>query len=64
MNAWEEKMVVPGRRQGNKGPTQQIATISDEGEENRERHQRVELKTASTSGKQRNTLENPQEDPI
>jgi hypothetical protein len=58
METQEEIMDAPERQQGNKGPRQQPAAISREGEENREQNQRVELRTASTSGKRRNTQEN------
>jgi hypothetical protein len=53
----EEIMDVPGRQQGNKGPRWQLATISKEGEDIHKQHQRVKLRTVSTSGKQRNTQE-------
>jgi hypothetical protein len=36
---------VSGRQNGKKGPRQQTTTISEEGENSREWHQRVELKT-------------------
>jgi hypothetical protein len=54
----EETTDVPGRQQGNKGPRRQTAAISEEGEENCERHQGVELRTTITHGKWRNTQEN------
>jgi hypothetical protein len=38
---------------------QHMATIPEEGEDNRERHQRVELTIVITSGKQRNAQEDP-----
>jgi hypothetical protein len=55
-DAQEETTDTPRRRQGNKGPRQQTATIFEEGEDNSEQHQRVELRTAITSGKWKNTL--------
>jgi hypothetical protein len=53
-------MDAPGRQKRNKGPRRLMAAISTEGEDNHEWHWRVELRTA----KQRNTLQDPQEDPI
>jgi hypothetical protein len=46
-------------RVGNKGSKRRMAAISKEEEDNRERHRRVELTTASTSGKRRNTPQDP-----
>jgi hypothetical protein len=43
------------RQNDNKGPMRQMATIFEKGEDNHERHQRVELMTAITCGKRRNT---------
>jgi hypothetical protein len=50
-------------RKGNKGSRRQAAAIHEKEEGNRDRHQRVELKTAITSGKRRTDLQDPQEDP-
>jgi hypothetical protein len=47
------------RKQAIKGPRQHTAPTSEEGEDNHERHRRVELKTAITSGKHRNAQEDP-----
>jgi hypothetical protein len=47
------------RQQANKGPRQQTAAISEEGQDNYEWHQRMELRTAITSGKWRNAQEGP-----
>jgi hypothetical protein len=56
-DAREEKKVTPGRLQRNKGPKRQTAAISQEGEENGERHRWVKPRTAITSGKRRNVQE-------
>jgi hypothetical protein len=53
--AREETKVAPGRRLRNKGPRRQMTAVSQEREGNRERHWRVELRTASTS-RSRGTL--------
>jgi hypothetical protein len=50
------------RKKGNKGSRQQAAAICEK-DGNCEQHQRVELKTAVTSGKRRTDLQDPQEDP-
>jgi hypothetical protein len=47
------------RRNENKEPTQQKAAISEEGEDNIERHQKMELKIAITSRKRWNTRDTP-----
>jgi hypothetical protein len=41
----------------------QAATIPEKEESNHDRHQRVELKTAVTSGKKRTSQQDPEEDP-
>jgi hypothetical protein len=55
MDAWEETVDVPGRQHGNKRPWRQMASISEEGQDNSERHQKLELRTAITSKKRRKT---------
>jgi hypothetical protein len=55
----EEITDAPGRQNGKKGPRRQTATISAEGEENHERHRRLELRTAITCGKRRNAQKDP-----
>jgi hypothetical protein len=47
------------RQQENKGPTRQTADMSEEGEDNHERHRRVELKTKIAPGKRRNAQDDP-----
>jgi hypothetical protein len=57
-DAQKETTDALGRQQVNKGPRPQIAAISVDGEDNRERHQKVELRTAIIPRKRRNTQEN------
>jgi hypothetical protein len=64
MDVQEETLDEPRMQQCLKGPRhkraamrQQVATISEEGDSNREWHQREELRPAIISGKQRNTQE-------
>jgi hypothetical protein len=59
MDAREEITDAPERQQGNNGPRRQTAAVSEEGEDNREQHRRVELRTAITSGKRSNAQEGP-----
>lgn len=51
-----------GRHHWNKEPKLKTAAASEEGEGNRQRHQRMEQETEATSGKQGNTLWGLQED--
>jgi hypothetical protein len=57
-------MDVPWRKKGKEGHRQQMVAISQEGVNNRDRHQRVELRTEILSEKLRNTLHNLQENSI
>jgi hypothetical protein len=59
----EEFMDSPWKKRGNKGYRRQAAAIPEKEEGNRDRHRRMELKTAITSGKRRTDLQDPQEDP-
>jgi hypothetical protein len=73
-DVWEEMLERPGmqqwhngprpetaatRQQANRGPRRPTAAISEEREVNHKWHQRVELRTAITSGKQRIAQEDP-----
>jgi hypothetical protein len=41
----------PGMQQWNKGPILKRTTTSEEGEDNRQQHQRMKQETEATSGK-------------
>jgi hypothetical protein len=58
-NVQEEILEGPGIQNWNKGLRWQTAAMFAEGEENHERHWRVEIRTAITSAKQRNAHEDP-----
>jgi hypothetical protein len=47
------------RQKGSEGPRRQPAAMSEEGEDNHERHRRAEIRAAITSGKPRNAQEDP-----
>jgi hypothetical protein len=47
------------RQQTNKGPRRQTDALSEEGEDNHERHRRVEFRTEIAHGKRRNAQEDP-----
>jgi hypothetical protein len=47
------------RQNEDKGPMRWTATIFEDGEDNHERHRRVELRTAITCGEWRNTQKDP-----
>jgi hypothetical protein len=50
-------MDTPGRQKGNKGPRRHVGAIPEEGEDNHDQHQRIELRTVITTGKWRTTQE-------
>jgi hypothetical protein len=50
-DAREETTDAPGRQQRNKEPRTKGAAASEEGEDNRQRHQRMSQKTKAKSGK-------------
>jgi hypothetical protein len=52
-------MDAPGGQNGYKGPRREMTAISEEGRDNRVRHRRVDLRIAITSGKRRNSKEDP-----
>jgi hypothetical protein len=47
----EETSGTTGMQQRNKGPRHKMVTTSEEGEDNRQRHQRTKQETGATSGK-------------
>jgi hypothetical protein len=51
MDARKKITDAPGRQNGNKGRRRRTAAISEEGEDNSERHQMGKLRRAITSGK-------------
>jgi hypothetical protein len=59
----EKASGATGMQQWHEGPRRNPAATSEEGDDNRQRHQKAELKTASTSGKQNDTQQDLQGDP-
>jgi hypothetical protein len=50
---------IAARQKANKGPRRQTAAMSEEEEDNHERHRRVELRTEIAAGKRRNAQGDP-----
>jgi hypothetical protein len=59
MDVREKTSGKTGRHHWNKEPKLKTAAISEEEEDNHGQHQRVALRTAITSGKRRNSLQDP-----
>jgi hypothetical protein len=59
MYVQEETLAGPSRQNMNKRLRRQMTTVSEEEIENDERHRRVELRSAITSGKWRNSKDGP-----